>query len=227
MPDQQDKEPIVIPKPTLDRLKLYHRLLNETDLKYISSEKIAQMVGTNPEQVRKDLTYLKTTGKPKVGYDVEALRQELEELFGVRKTTKVILVGAGHLGSALVNYPGFSSYGIEIVAVFDSDPKKIGTFIGELSVLPMKDLERVIKRFNVEIGIICVPKDSAQEVANMLVLNGIKGIWNFAPTRLIVPDDVFVVDEDMTQSLLTLKHFLEMKKQKMQQSQIKKERESG
>lgn len=90
----------MIPKPTLDRLKLYHRLLNETDQRYISSEEIAQRVGTNAEQVRKDLTYLKTMGKPKVGYDVETLRQELEELFGVKKTTKVILVGAGHLGSA-------------------------------------------------------------------------------------------------------------------------------
>ncbi|HOK84097.1 MAG TPA: redox-sensing transcriptional repressor Rex [Pseudothermotoga sp.] len=219
MPGQQDKEPIVIPKPTLDRLKLYHRLLNEIEQKYISSDEIAQRVGTNAEQVRKDLTYLKTTGKPKVGYDVAQLRQELEELFGVKKTTKVILVGAGHLGSALVNYPGFANYGIEIVAVFDNDPRKIGMFIGELSILPMKDLARVIKRFRVEIGIICVPKDSAQQVADILVSNGIKGIWNFAPVRLVVPDDVFVVDEDMSQSLLTLKHFLEMKKQKMQESQ--------
>jgi len=209
----------VIPKPTLDRLKLYHRLLNEIEQKYISSDEIAQRVGTNAEQVRKDLTYLKTTGKPKVGYDVAQLRQELEELFGVKKTTKVILVGAGHLGSALVNYPGFANYGIEIVAVFDNDPRKIGMFIGELSILPMKDLARVIKRFRVEIGIICVPKDSAQQVADILVSNGIKGIWNFAPVRLVVPDDVFVVDEDMSQSLLTLKHFLEMKKQKMQESQ--------
>jgi len=219
VPGQQDKEPIVIPKPTLDRLKLYHRLLNEIEQKYISSDEIAQRVGTNAEQVRKDLTYLKTTGKPKVGYDVAQLRQELEELFGVKKTTKVILVGAGHLGSALVNYPGFANYGIEIVAVFDNDPRKIGMFIGELSILPMKDLARVIKRFRVEIGIICVPKDSAQQVADILVSNGIKGIWNFAPVRLVVPDDVFVVDEDMSQSLLTLKHFLEMKKQKMQESQ--------
>jgi len=209
----------VIPKPTLDRLKLYHRLLNEIEQKYISSDEIAQRVGTNAEQVRKDLTYLKTTGKPKVGYDVAQLRQELEELFGVKKTTKVILVGAGHLGSALVNYPGLANYGIEIVAVFDNDPRKIGMFIGELSILPMKDLARVIKRFRVEIGIICVPKDSAQQVADILVSNGIKGIWNFAPVRLIVPDDVFVVDEDMSQSLLTLKHFLEMKKQKTQESQ--------
>lgn len=219
MPDQQDKEPIVIPKPTLDRLKLYHRLLNEIGQKYISSEEIAQRIGTTAEQVRKDLTYLKTTGKPKVGYDVETLRQELEELFGVKKTTKVILVGAGHLGSALVNYPGFENYGIEIVAIFDNDPKKIGMFVGELSILPMKDIGRVVKRFGVEIGIICVPKEFAQEVAEILVSKGIKGIWNFAPTRLIVPDDVFVVDEDMTQSLLTLKHFLEIKKQKMQESQ--------
>lgn len=211
---QEGKEPIVIPKPTLERLKLYHRLLIETDQKHISSEEIAQSLGLNAEQVRKDLTFLKTMGKPKVGYHVETLRQELDELFGVKNTTKVILVGAGHLGKALVNYPGFENYGIEIVAVFDKDPEKIGTYIKDLVVLPMDNLRRVVRRFKVEIGIICVPKESAQQVADQLISCGIKGIWNFAPTRLNVPDDVFVVDEDITQSLLTVKHFLELRKQK-------------
>lgn len=214
MQNYQNKELILIPKPTLDRLKLYHRFLNEIDFEYVSSEIMSQRLGVSPEQIRKDFTYLKTMGKPKVGYHVETLRKELDELFGVRKTTKVILVGAGHLGKALVNYPGFTQYGIEIVAVFDNDKEKIGKFVNDLAILPMRDLRRVIKRFEVEIGIICVPKESAQQVANLLVTNGIKGIWNFAPVRLLVPDDVFVVDEDMIQSLLTLKHYLELKKQK-------------
>ncbi|MCS7175305.1 redox-sensing transcriptional repressor Rex [Pseudothermotoga sp.] len=201
----------MLPKPTFERLKLYHRLLLDVDEEYISSESIARILKVQPEQVRKDLSYLKTVGKPKVGYRVDELKKELDELFGVRKETNVIIVGAGRLGTALANYPGFERYGIEIVGIFDNDPQKIGQFVSELVVLPLKDLKRVVKRFNVEIGVICVPKESAQEVANLLVACGIRGIWNFAPVNLEVPSDVLVVNEDITQSLLTLKHLLNIK----------------
>lgn len=205
------EEFIMLPKPTFERLKLYHRLLLDVDEEYISSESIARILKVQPEQVRKDLSYLKTVGKPKVGYRVDELKKELDELFGVRKETNVIIVGAGRLGTALANYPGFERYGIEIVGIFDNDPQKIGQFVSELVVLPLKDLKRVVKRFNVEIGVICVPKESAQEVANLLVACGIRGIWNFAPVNLEVPSDVLVVNEDITQSLLTLKHLLNIK----------------
>lgn len=123
-----------------------------------------------------------------------------------------MIVGAGRLGSALANYRGFARYGIEIVAIFDNDPGKIGQFVSDLVVLPLKDLKRIVKRFKVEIGVICVPEESAQEVANLLVACGIKGIWNFAPVQLEVPEDVVVVNEDITQSLLTLKHLLNLKR---------------
>lgn len=205
------EEFIMLPKPTFERLKLYHRLLLDVDEEYISSESIARILKVQPEQVRKDLSYLKTVGKPKVGYRVDELKKELDELFGVKKETNVIIVGAGRLGTALANYPGFERYGIEIVGIFDNDPRKIGQFVSELVVLPLKDLKRVVKRFNVEIGVICVPKESAQEVANLLVACGIRGIWNFAPVNLEVPSDVLVVNEDITQSLLTLKHLLNVK----------------
>lgn len=201
----------MLPKPTFERLKLYYRLLIDIEEEYISSESIARMLKVQPEQVRKDLSYLETVGKPKVGYKVEELRRELDELFGLKKETSVIIVGAGRLGTALANYPGFRKYGIEIVAIFDNDPQKIGQFVSDLVVLPLKDLKRVVKRFNVEIGVICVPKEAAQEVANLLVGCGIKGIWNFAPINLEVPDDVLVVNEDITQSLLTLKHMLNLR----------------
>lgn len=209
------EEFIMLPKPTFERLKLYHRLLLDIEEEYISSESIAKMLKVQPEQVRKDLSYLKTVGKPKVGYRVEELRRELDELFGLKKETSVIIVGAGRLGTALANYPGFRKYGIEIVAIFDNDPKKINQFVSDLVVLPLKDLRRVVKRFNVEIGAICVPKEAAQEVANLLVACGIKGIWNFAPINLEVPDDVLVVNEDITQSLLTLKHMLNLRRSKI------------
>ncbi len=209
------EEFIMLPKPTFERLKLYHRLLLDIEEEYISSESIAKMLKVQPEQVRKDLSYLKTVGKPKVGYRVEELKRELDELFGLKKETCVVIVGAGRLGTALANYPGFRKYGIEIVAIFDNDPRKVGQFVSDLVVLPLKDLKRVVKRFNVEIGVICVPKEAAQEVANLLVACGSKGIWNFAPINLEVPGDVLVVNEDITQSLLTLKHMLNLRRSKI------------
>lgn len=202
----------MLPRPTFERLKLYHRLLLDVKEEYISSETMARMLKLQPEQVRKDLSYLRTTGKPRLGYKVEELKKELDELFAVKRETAVVIVGAGRLGSALANYRGFARYGIEIVAIFDNDPQKIGQFVSDLVVLPLKDLKRVVKRFNVEIGVICVPEKSAQEVANLLVACGIKGIWNFAPVQLEVPEDVVVVNEDITQSLLTLKHLLNLRR---------------
>jgi redox-sensing transcriptional repressor len=123
----------------------------------------------------------------------------------------VIIVGAGHLGRALANFKGFSKYGIKIVGIFDNDPQKINQFVGELVVLPLDYIGRVVRRFKVEIGTICVPEAAAQETADLLVRNGIKAIWNFAPVKLEVPEDIIVVDEDISQSLLTIKHLLERK----------------
>jgi len=212
---KENKDFIMFPKATLERLKLYHRLLSEEEKEYISSEEIGERLGILPEQVRKDLSYLEYKGKPKVGYNVKKILEELNKLFGIGKSTKVIIVGAGNLGTAITNYPGFANYNIEIVGIFDNDPNKIGKRIGDLVVLPMDYLERVIKKFNVEIGVICVPKESAQEVANILVENGIKAIWNFAPTFIKVPEEVIVRNEDITSGLLSLKHMLEVKDQRI------------
>ncbi|MFN3699034.1 MAG: redox-sensing transcriptional repressor Rex, partial [Dictyoglomus sp.] len=178
----------MFPKATLERLKLYHRLLSEESKEYVSSEEIGEKLNIPPEQVRKDLSYLEYKGKPKVGYHVKSLLEELNRLFGIDKKVKVIIIGAGNLGSALANYPGFANYNIEIVGIFDKDQEKIGKKVGDLVILSLDFLERVIKRFNVEIGVICVPKESAQEVADLLVKNGIKAIWNFAPTFIKVPN---------------------------------------
>ncbi len=201
----------MFPKATLERLKLYHRLLSEESKEYVSSEEIGEKLNIPPEQVRKDLSYLEYKGKPKVGYHVKSLLEELNRLFGIDKKVKVIIIGAGNLGSALANYPGFANYNIEIVGIFDKDQEKIGKKVGDLVILSLDFLERVIKRFNVEIGVICVPKESAQEVADLLVKNGIKAIWNFAPTFIKVPNEVIVRNEDISLGLLTLKHMLEVK----------------
>ncbi|MEN2983956.1 MAG: redox-sensing transcriptional repressor Rex [Dictyoglomaceae bacterium] len=214
---KENREYLMFPRATLERLKLYHRLLSEENKEYISSEEVGEKLGIPPEKVRKDLSYLEYKGKPKVGYHVKSLLDELNKLFGLDKNVKVVIIGAGNLGSALTNYPGFANYNIEIVGIFDNDNQKIGKRIGDLVVLPLDYLERVIKRFNVEIGVICVPKESAQKVAELLVNSGVKAIWNFAPTFIKVPKEIIVKNEDISLGLLSLKHMLEVKKQNIKE----------
>ncbi|ANQ53511.1 REX family transcriptional regulator [Thermosipho affectus] len=208
---KKDKWPIYVPKPTFERLKKYYAYLMQIDEDYISSDELAKKFNIKPEQVRKDFTYLDITGKPKKGYHIPLLVEELGKLFGTRVLENLIIVGAGNLGSALAKYMGFEKMGVKVVAIFDNDPKKIGSFVGELSVLPLSFLERVIKRFKVRIGIICVPEESAQEVANLLIKKGIKAIWNFSPVPLKVPETIIVENQDITSGILTIKHILAKK----------------
>ncbi|MFN6991379.1 MAG: redox-sensing transcriptional repressor Rex, partial [Fervidobacterium sp.] len=125
-----------------------------------------------------------------------------------KDSDNLIIVGAGYLGRALANYKGFKNIGAQVVAIFDSDPKKIGEMVGELMVLPIKDIPRVIKRFKVKIAAICVPESAAQEVADLLIGCGIKAIWNFSTKVLELPKDVIVQNEDITRGLLGIKHML-------------------
>ena len=200
------------PKATFERLKIYHSLLtqlqNEGNVKYISSDEIADMLRITPEQVRKDFSFLETNGKPKVGYYIPELLAELDELFGTKDRDNIIIIGAGHLGQALANYKGFKNIGAQVVAIFDNDPAKIGQMVGELMILPLKDIPRVIRRFKVEIAVICVPESSAQEAADLLVGYGIKAIWNFSTKILDLPKDIIVQNEDITRGLLGIKHML-------------------
>lgn len=204
---------LYFPKATLERLKLYQMILKDIqDKEYLSSDDMATLLSITPEQVRKDISFIRYSGKPKVGYHIASLLDELNHLFGTVNSTKVVLVGVGLLGQALAKYKGFEPYGMEIIALFDQDPEKIGKLMDELMVLPLKDMSRIVKRFKAEIGIICVPKESAQQVADEMIQAGIKAIWNFAPTVLKVPEEVIVADENMSISLLTLKHKLEQKR---------------
>lgn len=200
------------PKATFERLKLYHALLTQISLEekreYILSEEIAEALRITPEQVRKDFSFLETNGKPKVGYYIPELLSELDELFGTKERENIIIIGAGHLGQALANYKGFKDIGAQVVAIFDNDPEKIGQMVGELMILPLKDLPRVIRRFKVKIAAICVPEKAAQEVADLLVGYGIKAIWNFSTKILDLPNDIIVQNEDITRGLLGIKHML-------------------
>ena len=200
-------EMIHFPRSTFERLKLYRKALTLVEKEFISSDELARMLEINPELVRKDLSYLKCQGKPRVGYNVEELRSELNELFGVNDTTNMIVVGTDDLAKALVSYD-FKSVGVKVVAVFDVGGESIGKFIGEFAVREMDVLERVVRRFNVEIAALCVSREKAQSTAEELIKKEIRAIWNFTGARLALPSSIIVVDEDLTKSLLTIKHLL-------------------
>ncbi len=202
---------IQIPYVVLERLKEYRRALSALDKEYVTSEEIAKLSDVSADLVRRDFMYLKTVGLPKKGYNRIWILNELDNIFSIKKDLNIIIFGAGRLGQAIAAYTGFDSYGVKVVAIFDNDQKKIGNFVGELVILKpdIEIIKRVIKRFSVSIAAICVPPESAQEVANMLVGGGIKGLWNFAQVKLRVPKEVVVVDEDITKSLLSLKRLVE------------------
>lgn len=206
---------IEIPKPTLGRLPLYYRVLvaaEETGVEILSSAELGESAGVDSAQVRKDLTYFGQFGRPGVGYNVANLLMELERILGLKNPNEAVLVGAGRLGMAICNYPGFSRYGLKIVAMFDVDPEKIGQQLDGLEVFSLEKLERIVGKLGIQIGIITTPAPSAQQVAQKLVAAGVRAIWNFAPVNLKVPPGIILRNEDLAVGLATLSHYLSGKK---------------
>ncbi len=213
-----------IPRATLERLSVYLatlvRLLARQQV-LVSSEELAEVAGVNPAQVRKDLRYLvQSGGTPGVGYEVRRLIYEIEEVLGITKPKEAVLVGAGRLGSALVQYPGFDRYGLDIVALFDVDEQKVGQKIGEKPILPLAKLSDLPLRLGIRLGIVCVPAEAAQGVVDLMVRAGIKVIWNFAPAQLSVPSDVFVKNEDLAAQLAKLSYHIAYQSAKEQRVEI-------
>ncbi len=204
-------EDTAIPRATLERLPAYLRhlvkLLARREV-LVSSEALAEAAGVHPAQVRKDLHFVGQSGTPGVGYDVRRLIYEIEEALGLGRVKEAVLVGAGRLGTALADYPGFDRYGLRIVALFDVDDAKVGCSIGDKPILPLSKLADLPLRMGIRLGIICVPADEAQSVANLMVRAGIKVIWNFAPTQLNVPASVLVRNEDLAAQLAKLSYYL-------------------
>jgi redox-sensing transcriptional repressor len=198
-----------VPDPTLLRICRYLRILEHHDEPTISSAAIAEAAGVNAAQVRKDLSFFGEFGQPGVGYHVKSLLTSLKRMMGLDRERSVVVVGAGALGSALINYPGFESRGFHITAVFDNNPAKVGHRLRGYEVMPMERLAEVIGDTNVSVAIIAVPRVAAQDVADALIAAGIKGILNFAPTTLKVPDDVVVRSVDLTLQLETLAYHID------------------
>lgn len=204
-----------ISQATLKRLPQYLRIIKDKkneNVKNISSTEIATILRLNPIQVRKDLALVsRADGKPGVGFNSEELIQDLEEVLNLNNITDAVIVGAGKLGQALLNYKGFEN-NLNILMAFDNDKIKCDN----KKIFFIDGMENLINKNNIQIGIITVPKENAQDVCDIMVNSGIKAIWNFAPINLKVPENIAVKNEDLSTSLVIL-----LKKLKEKGTEIK------
>lgn len=195
-----------IPKATLERIPIYLKFLKavaDESKSTISATQIARGVMLGEVQVRKDLALISGRGKPRIGYELNMLRRDLENHLGSDNSTNAVLIGAGKLGRALMDYDGFEEFGVRIVAGFDCNEKAL-QFGKEKVVLPIREIESFCVENDIKIGIITVGQGSAQEVCDKLVACGVKAIWNFAPCTLTVPSSVIVRQEKLALSLAHL-----------------------
>ena len=207
-----------ISKSVLKRLPGYLSYLKnmpENAPANISATALANALGMGEVQVRKDLAMVSDGGRPKIGYMRESLIDDIEQFLGYDNTTDAVLIGAGKLGQALMGYKGFDEYGLNVLAAFDVAPKMDRTEEGK-PIYPLEKLASFCRTHKVLMGIITVPAEAAQTVADQLIAGGIKAIWNFAPTHLDVPANILVQNENMATSLAVLSVHL--------QAQIKEEK---
>ena len=196
-----------IPEPTLRRLPIYQNYLKkimEKGVEFTSCTQLSEALKFLPIQIRKDLAFTGIIGKPKVGYEVKELLETIENFLGWNNTDEAFLVGVGNLGAALLSYQGFKICGLEIIAAFDINSDKIGTEINGKKIFDINKLGNLIKRMKILIGIITVPGEFAQKVADIMIESGIKAIWNFAPVRINVPEGVIVQHENIASSFTVL-----------------------
>lgn len=196
-----------VPLPTIRRMASYIRVLQKfkkQNIRWISTTEFAKRLSLKPIQVRKDLTFTGITGKPRFGFDVVELMGAIETILGWDNRSEAILIGAGGLGSALLGYKGFDRYGFHIVVACDINPDLVGKTIHDKQVVHLDRLEVLVKRLGVSIGILTVPASVGQEIADRLISIGIKGIWNFSPIKLKVPEGIIVQQEDLSSGLAVL-----------------------
>ena len=200
-----------ISKATIDRLPLYYRTLRlaqDDGLDIISSDELGRRLELTPEQIRKDLALFGQFGKKGVGYYVNELKFNVGKILGLDNHWNIAIVGIGHLGVALANYQNFIALGFNLVALFDNDPNIIGKTVNHVKVKSIDELQSCAKNLKIDIGVIAVPAQFAQQVADKLVKANIKGIWNFAPVKMRVPEDVKIVNEDLSVGLSRLSYYI-------------------
>ncbi len=199
-----------IPDETIRRLPIYLRGLlfwSEQGKKSISSRNLAEFVGVNSWQIRKDFSYFGDFGTRGVGYNVEKLTKQIKKILKLDVAQKAALVGVGNLGSAVLAYPGFRICGFNIAAAFDVNPKKIGKKINNILIEDVSKL-RTLKKRRINVAIMTVPRDAAQQTADALVKAGVRGILNFSPCYIVVPKKVKVITIDIAMDLARLPYYM-------------------
>ena len=202
-----------VPEPTIRRLPMYLSLVRRFATEgeeTVSSTQIAKVLKFDSTQVTKDIAYTGITGKTRVGYVIIELAEAIEEFLGFNKMDSAFLVGAGKLGTALLSYSGFNIKGLKVIAAFDTDENIVGTEVNGVKILPYKKMADLAKRMHVTIGIITAPAVHAQGIADEMVGAGIKGIWNFSPRNIDVPDEIAIENTSIYPNLAIL--FNKMKK---------------
>lgn len=202
------------PEPTLRRMPRYLHLLNrllESGTVVVSSTVIANELHLDATQVRKDIEHTNIVGRPKTGYDVANLIVAIEQFLNWNISNDAFLAGAGSLGTAMLGYGRFKKYGLNFLAAFDTDQNKIGKKIHDVPVFNIEKITEMAKEMKINLGVLTVPAPNAQSTADLMIDGGIKGIWNFAPTQIKVPQGVIVENAQLSQSLAVLSHKLARK----------------
>lgn len=200
-----------IPEGVIERLPAYLSILvqlRRAGLHTVSSARLGELTRVNPAQIRRDLTYFGTFGRRGVGYDVVALTERIRRILGSDHSHRLALVGAGNLGSAIASYAGLRQHGFIVTAIFDNDPAKIGTRLGDVEVFGMDRLAPTIREQRISMGVVAVPPGAAQTVTDMLADAGIRVVLNYTPVVVRVPDGVTLHNTDPVQELLHTLYYL-------------------
>ena len=189
------KEADKVPEPTLRRLPWYLstiKLMKDKGEQYVSSTQISKEINIDASQIAKDLSYVNISGRTRVGYNIDALIEVLESFLGFTNMHKAFLFGVGSLGAALLRDSGLHHFGLEIVAAFDVNPELVGKDLNGIPIYHSDDFEAKMKEYDVNIGVLTVPINIAQEITDKMVDGGIKAVWNFTPFRIRVPENIVV-----------------------------------
>ena len=191
----------------IKRMPKYYRYLGElvkNDVDRISSKELGEKIGFTASQIRQDLNNFGDFGQQGYGYNVKELHNQIGAILGVGKEYNAVLIGAGNIGQAIANYSRFTDIGLGITAIFDANPKLVGMRIRDVEIKDIDELKEYLEENTIDMGILCVPRINAQKVCDVLVNGGVRGIWNFAPIDLHVPETVKVENVHLSESLLTL-----------------------
>lgn len=202
---------IHIPEGVIERLPVYLNVLlqlGESGESTVSSARLGELARVNPAQIRRDLSHFGSFGRRGIGYDVEMLTDRIQHILGSDHVHRLALVGAGNLGSAIASYDGLSKHGFMVTAVFDNDPSKVGGKLGSVPIREIAELETVIKKQGISIGVVAVPPVAAQTATDRLVAAGVRVILNYTPVVVQVPDTVTLHNTDPVQELLHTLYYL-------------------